>query len=127
MYVKPGNPKHVIVIGHTLDYEGGPELTSTESKQGITRFKPIVSQGRKVSVTLPLSFNDEYIFGLKEKRRNIEAGSIPEYDHICYTQPYKGEIARCSKGFPPTIVFTNGSLYDKMFPKEANEGIRALG
>jgi hypothetical protein len=124
LYVQPGNPKHIIIIGHTLEYEGAIDT----SGQGNTKFKSMVSQGRKVAVTLPLSFNDEYIFGLVRKRGGIESGSVPEYDRVCYTQPYGGEIARCTKNFPPVIHFTNGSLYDKMFPqvRVINEGIRAF-
>lgn len=111
LWMKPGNPKYVIVIAHVLTVESAPDLQT----KIVTRTRSIVSKGRKVAAWLPSQFDDMYIFGYEQGNPFASEGN-QDPKRICITESYGEDAAKCSlRGMPKSLDFTNDSLYDKMF------------
>lgn len=103
LWLKNGNPKHIIVTAHIIEVESAPDLKT----KVVTRTRSLLTAGRKAGAVVPTVFDDVYLFGhetsLGEDRpkRKIITESMGEDD------------AKCSyANVPQTIDFTNKSFYD---------------
>lgn len=107
LWVREGNPKHVIFTAHVVTVDSSPDLKT----KIITRTRSIVSKGKKFAAWLPTGFDNVYIFG----RELPDLGSINQtVKRICKTEAFGEDSAKCSYPFPDVIDFTNGSLYEKL-------------
>ena len=112
LYSRQGNPKYVIVIAHVISVDSAPDLKT----KIITRTRSIVSKGRKVAAWLPTEFDDMYIFGFGQSNP-FATGEESRPRRICITESYGEDTAKCSLPLPMEIDFTNGSLFEKIYPK----------
>ena len=107
LWVRDGNPKHVIVVAHVVTVDSSPDLKT----KVITRTRSIVSKGKKFAAWLPTGFDNVYIFG----RKLPDMGDINQtVKRIIKTEAYDEDSAKCSYSFPETIEFTNSSLFEKL-------------
>lgn len=107
LYLKSGNPKHIIVTAHVVTVESSPDLKT----KVVTRTRSIVSKGRKVGAWLPTGFDDMYIF----YHEPPDLGEIDQTPRrIMITEAFGEDSAKCSFPFPRRIDFTNGNLFDKI-------------
>jgi hypothetical protein len=110
LYNQPGNPKHVIVIAHLTEYEGTPDFQG----RGSTKFRNILSQGKKGGELLPMKFDDVYSFGIQQPANVFDPES--KIKRLCYTQAFGEDMAKCSWPFPKIIDCTDVRLYDHLSP-----------
>jgi|SRR6516225_95591 hypothetical protein len=110
LWSRPGNPKNVIVTAHVITTESAPDLKT----KIVTRTRSIVSKGRKPAAWLPTEFDNVFIFGHQLPDLGVSNSSVRR---LCLTESFGEDSAKCSLNLPREIDFTNGSLYDKMFPK----------
>lgn len=112
LQARDGNPKYVIIIAHVLTVDSAPDLKT----KIVTRTRSIVSKGRKVAAWLPTEFDDMYIFGYENTNVFGDSSSNSAPNRICITESYGEDAAKCSiRGLPPTLDFTNGSLFEAMY------------
>lgn len=104
IWTQPGNPKHVIVIGHVLTKE------SVSPTGIITRTNSIVTAGKAVAAYIPAQFDEAWHFAINAP----EFGSTGGLGHVVLTEAIGDEFAKTAFNLPARIDFTRGSLYDKV-------------
>jgi hypothetical protein len=109
LWARPGNPQHVIVTAHVVTEESAPDIKT----KIVTKTRRIVSKGRKPAAWLPTEFDNMFIFGHQLPDLGVTGAQVRR---ICVTESYGEDSAKCILPLPAEIDFTNGSLYDKMFP-----------
>jgi len=110
LHRRPGNPKHVIITAHVITYESAPDLRTKQ----VTKFRSILSQGRKPAAILPTEFDDVYIFGLQRTDDTFASG-VPKVERVCITESFGEDPAKCSHPFKEVMDFTTKPLYGQMF------------
>jgi len=109
LWVRPGNPKNVIIIAHVMTTESSPDLRT----KVVTRTRSIVTAGRAISAFVPTVFDDMWHFGYE---REMDG----RLRHVVYTQGFDEDSAKTSFRLPYKIDFTgepplyeDGNLYNK--------------
>jgi hypothetical protein len=97
LWIKQGNPKHVLVLAHVMTTESSPDL---KTKQTITT-RNIISQGKKVEAELPTLFDEIYHF--ESTQPSLGDGS-PIY--LARTSNYGQDFAKTAYNLPAKIDFT---------------------
>jgi hypothetical protein len=107
LWLKPGNPKHVILIAHLLTVESSPDLKTG----AVTVSRSIMTAGKKVGVYIPSQFDNHWTFGIRQP----DLGATDETPkRVCFTSAIGEDFCKSSYNVPPKIDFTNKSLYDEL-------------
>ena len=100
---------NVIVTAHVIEVTSAPDLKT----KYISKTRSIVAKGRKVAAWLPTEFDNVYHFAHLQP----DLGEIDQsVRRVCITEAFGDDSAKCSLALPSFIDFTNGSLYEGIFP-----------
>jgi len=104
IHTRPGNPKHVILIGHIVTVESSPDLKT----KIITRTSSMVTAGKKAGAIVPTIYDDAWHFGMAPNLEDSQGGMVP----VCITKNWGEDSAKCSYPLPDVIRLDKEMLYD---------------
>lgn len=101
LWMKEGNPRHVIVCGHVLDKE------KTESDGSVSKTRTIVTAGKAVAAYIPTVFDETYHFECRKILQNVK--------FMARTQGTGDDFAKTTFHLPNEIDFTGQQhFYDQI-------------
>lgn len=89
LWAKPGNPKHIIIICHVVQWESSPNLKTGE----VIINRSIVAKGRKFPAWLPTGFDNVYVVG-RESTDGASLSLTPK--RLIMTEGTVHDSAKCS-------------------------------
>lgn len=108
LWLKPGNPKHVIVVAHILTHEQTNIITKVT-----TRTRRIVTAGKAIAAYIPAQFDNVFLFGTQQTG-GLSINDPLKTTHKVITQTYGEDDAKTAFNLATETDFTGKNLYDEL-------------
>lgn len=109
LWMRPGNPRHVILIAHVMTSE-----TQDIQTKEIIKTRRIVTAGSKIAAYIPAQMDEVWHFGIERGSILSKEQDAARIKHFCVTESMGEDYAKTAFSLDYKIDFTNGSLYENV-------------